>query len=129
MRLHQKLLAATLPIALAACTGMGVGLPSNMAFFKIQNNTDQPLRLLVEDGPRDVERDGRWVKVTRVWDRGELKPGQKQFFQWPFAADLGRVSAVVQGDTTRSPWVKPWSKKMWHWNIQTNTFVVRTEDR
>jgi hypothetical protein len=129
MKLH-KILSLTIPIvALAACTGMGVGLPQNMAFFNVRNNTNQPLRLLLEDTPRDVERNGQWVKVTRVWDRGELKPGQKHFFQWPFAAETGRVSAVVEGDTTRSPWVRPWTKKTWHWNIESNTFVVRTEDK
>jgi len=113
---------------LASC-GMGVGLPTNKAFFHIQNSTNQELRLLLEDTPRSLSRDGVPVQVTRVYDRGVIAPGGKQFFQWPFAAETGRVLAVVGSDTTRSPWILPWSKKTWRWSIQSGTFVVTTEDR
>ena len=125
----MKYLGIVALLGLASCTGMGVGLPSNKAFFHVKNVTSQPIRLLLEDTPRNVTRDGVPVRVTRVYDRGVIAPGKSQFFQWPFAAETGRVSTVVGSDTTRSPWVRPWTKKTWIWNIQTETFLVTTEDR
>ena len=116
-------------LALTACTGMGVGLPSNKAFFHVRNSSGQPVRLLLEDSPRNVTRDGVPVRVTRIYDRGVIAAGATQFFQWPFAAETGRVSAVVGTDTTRSPWVLPWTKKTWRWDIQSDVFVVTTEDQ
>jgi hypothetical protein len=123
LRLLALLLVTT------SCTGMGVGLPSNKAFFHVRNSSGKPVRLLLEDSPRNVTRDGIPVRVTRVYDRGIIRAGEAQFFQWPFAAETGRVSAVVGSDTTRSPWVLPWTKKTWRWDIQSDVFVVTTEDQ
>lgn len=116
-------------LALTACTGMGVGLPSNKAFFHVTNSTGQTVRLLLEDTPRDVVREGMSVRVTRVYDRGVIEAGKTQFFQWPFAAETGRISVVVGSDTTRSPWVLPWEKRTWRWTIHPDVFSVTSEDR
>jgi len=113
-------------LLLTSCTGMGVGLPSNRAFFHVRNETAAPLRLLLEDTPRNLEREGLPVRVTRVYDRGILAPGNSQFFQWPFAAETGRISTVVGSDTTRSPWVRPWTHREWRWVITLGAFSVTT---
>lgn len=124
----MKYLSILALVAVAGC-GAGVGLPSNKAYFQITNNSGKPIRLLLEDTPRNLTRDGVPVRVTRVYDRGVLKAGETQFFQWPFAAETGRVSAVVGSDTTRSPWVLPWSKKSWQWDIQSDVFIVKSSEK
>jgi len=115
-------------LVLAAC-GAGIGLPSNKAFFDVQNHTGAAFRLILEDTPRSTERDGAPVKVIRVWDRGVLVPGKGQWFQWPFAAETGRIGAVVGVDTSYSPWVRPWTKKVWRWKVLENAFELTTEER
>lgn len=125
----RRIASLLLVVLLAGCTGMGVGLPSNAAFFHVTNQSGRTVQLLLEDTPRNVVRDGVPVRVTRVYDRGVIAQGSSQFFQWPFAAETGRISVVVGTDTTRSPWVLPWEKRTWRWTIHSDVFAVTTEER
>lgn len=125
----KRIFALLLVTVLTACTGMGVGLPSNNAFFTVKNNSGVTVRLLLEDTPRNVVRDGMQVRVTRVYDRGVIAAGGQQYFQWPFAAETGRISTVVGSDTTRSPWVRPWSMRSWLWTIQADVFHVTSKEK
>lgn len=103
--------------------------PSNGGYFTITNRTSAPIALLLEDGPRDVERDGVFVRVSRVYPRGELAPGKSQFFQWPFADGRGRISIVAGADTTHSSWIRPWEKMQWWLDVHAGGFYLRWEDR
>lgn len=103
--------------------------PSNGGYFAIANRTGAPFTLILEDGPRQVERDGVFVRVNRIYPRGVLKPGATQFFQWPFADGRGRISIIAGADTTRSSWIEPWSKMQWWWDVTPDGFTVRWEDR
>lgn len=113
-------------LLLGACVSLQ---PSNGGYFTVTNRTAAPVQLLLEDEERQVERDGLWVRVTRVYPRGTIAPGKSQYFQWPFAADRGRWSVVAGADTTRSPWVLPWKKMQWWVEILAHGFQVRSEDR
>lgn len=118
--------AAIALLLLGACIGFQ---PANGAYFTFTNRTPVPVRLILEDAQREVERDGRMVRMTRLYDRGVIQPGKSQYFQWPFVADRGRWSIVSAGDTTRSPWVEPWVPMQWWVEILDRTFQVRTEAR
>lgn len=123
MSLSSRLISL---ILLAGCVSWE---PSNGAMYTFTNRTRVSVELLLEDAPRDVVRDGVSVRVTRLYPRGAIAPGKSHFLQWPFAAERGRWSVVVNGDTTRSPWVDVWKPRQTWVEILESGFSVRTEAR
>lgn len=103
--------------------------PSNGAYFTVRNQTTDTIHLLLEDAPRDVERNGDMLRVVRVYDRGCIVPGKTQFFQWVWAANTGRFVIIANGDTTRSPMIRPWEKLEWWIDVTPQGFTMTTKDR
>lgn len=103
--------------------------PSNGAMVTVTNRTADTIQLLLEDAPRDVERDGAVVRVVRVYPRGKIAPDKRQFFQWPFSASTGRLVTIQRGDTTRTPLLRIWDKLSWWVTVTPHGYLVVTEDR